>query len=64
MVQLFKVTAEINGVKQDREMVAKPNPSYAQYENRVNKAFDLGKKDTIKNVKFEVIKNNLGLGYE
>lgn len=61
MVQLFKVTAEINGVKQEREMVAKPNPTYLQYEARVNKAFDLGKKDTIKNVKFEVKLNYLGL---
>ena len=46
-------------------MVGK-NPTYTQYKTRIDKAFNLGKKDVLneKSVKFEVIKNNLGLGYE
>jgi len=65
MVSLYKVTAEINGVKRSIEIVGK-NPTYAQYKNRIDKAFNLMKKDVLneKSVKFEVIKNNLGLGYE
>lgn len=61
MVSLYKVTAEINGIERSVEIVAKPNPDYMTYENRINKAFNLGKKDTIKKVRFILIKSYLGL---
>lgn len=61
MVSLYKVTAEINGVTREAEIVAKPNPDYMTYESRINKAFNLGKKDKITNVRFTLLKNYLGL---